>query len=736
LPFLFQRTRRRGPRRLIYALPLRTLVESIGVEAQDLARRVDPSIVVTTQTGERPDDPFFTLGDVIITTYDQVLSGLLCAPYGLSDRLANVNAAAVAGNLVVFDEFHLMVPDEAFLTGVASLRVFGSLCQSVWMTATATSPLRDLLRGELEAHEVALSSNEIDRLPSVGCVDRRLQIDERPLQPEAVLCDQDERIVVLFNTVARAQAFFDKLRANPRVPAERMLLHSRFFRSDRREKEAALRHLFGRDTTGPSILVATQVVEAGVDITCDRLHTEVCPMNSLVQRAGRCARFPPSAGSGVTHGVVHVHPVGDGGSAPYSSRQVEAAWSLLLALSSELRLTPQLLNEWVEAVHADDDARSLRVGCTSRERAYLRCVGGNALGQGREGVTHLIRTGDDSIRIIVADTPPSTFGTCEAVSVRRDQVRQRLRAVRGTRMGWVYSPGDADPWREIKAHGDLAEGYAVCLTRDVAAYDAELGLRLGEAGTRESPPARQASRPGHKPLREETWIDHTRAVASHAVRRVEDEAQVGSPLLRRNLDASVLRRAARATAILHDLGKLQRGWQRWAREAQRARNPSWDRTNLLAHTDFDPEDPADRARERALPVRRPHHAPASAYVGIDWVTCLFENNGDSKTAAALASATLAAVLSHHGGWLHAPLDVQPLADGAVSEFAAAAGCTPDARRLGLLMAHGDKAGLLQKVLDVSTGPETVRHWWPIVAYLMRTLRLSDQRATAEGSCDG
>jgi hypothetical protein len=52
------------------------------------------------------------------------------------------------------------------------------------------------------------------------------------------------------------------------------------------------------------------------------------------------------------------------------------------------------------------------------------------------------------------------------------------------------------------------------------------------------------------------------------------------------------------------------------------------------------------------------------------------------------------------------------------------------------MAYGDKAGLLHRVLDVTTGPDTIEEWWPIVAYLMRTLRLSDQRATAEGSCDG
>lgn len=75
---------------------------------------------VTLQTGEQPDDRFFDRGKIIVTTYDQLLSGLLDGPYGLSDRLHNINAATVAGSLVVFDEFHLMEPQRAFLTAAST----------------------------------------------------------------------------------------------------------------------------------------------------------------------------------------------------------------------------------------------------------------------------------------------------------------------------------------------------------------------------------------------------------------------------------------------------------------------------------------------------------------------------------------------------------------------------------------------------------------------------------------
>jgi CRISPR-associated endonuclease/helicase Cas3 len=176
------------PARLIYALPLRTLAQGVYREARAAARQLGLSVesqvdahgreivrpYVTLQTGEQPHDRFFDRGTIIVTTYDQLLSGLLDGPYGLSDRLHNVNAAAVAGALVVFDEFHLMEPHRAFLTAVAGLHLFRDLCQSVWMTATATQPLEQVLAEALETTSVPTTEAEadalLDSLPSVTAV--------------------------------------------------------------------------------------------------------------------------------------------------------------------------------------------------------------------------------------------------------------------------------------------------------------------------------------------------------------------------------------------------------------------------------------------------------------------------------------------------------------------------------------------------------------------------------------
>ena len=298
------------PTRLIYALPLRTLANGIYREACCAAAKLGKpfeSVIeksretkhpfVTLQTGEQPDDQFFDRGRIIVTTYDQVLSGLLCSPYGLSGRLHNINAAAIAGALVVFDEFHLMPPSRAFLTAVAALRMFRGLCQSVWMTATATAPLEKLLRSELAARSVPDGDTEQramhDSLPSVTEVRRRLVTETAPLTAKGILATHERRSIAIVNTVGRAQTLFGELREElkDRGGVRLILLHSRYFKSDRAGLEAKLQGLFGKESSASAILIATQVVEAGIDISCEHLHTELCPMNSLAQRAGRCARF-------------------------------------------------------------------------------------------------------------------------------------------------------------------------------------------------------------------------------------------------------------------------------------------------------------------------------------------------------------------------------------------------------------------------------------------------------------
>ncbi|MDD4866106.1 MAG: CRISPR-associated helicase Cas3', partial [Mycobacterium sp.] len=102
------------------------------------------------------------------------------------------------------------------------------------------------------------------------------------------------RALVIRNTVGRAQTLYSTLKAA--FPDDWVvLLHSRFTAADRATKTSELLELLG-DTTkraqrpGRVIVVATQVAEQSLDIDADLLITDLCPIDLLLQRAGRLHR--------------------------------------------------------------------------------------------------------------------------------------------------------------------------------------------------------------------------------------------------------------------------------------------------------------------------------------------------------------------------------------------------------------------------------------------------------------
>ncbi|MFC4562563.1 CRISPR-associated endonuclease Cas3'' [Nocardiopsis mangrovi] len=109
-------------------------------------------------------------------------------------------------------------------------------------------------------------------------------------------------VLVLRNTVKRAQAAFDALSA--RFPGEVTLTHARFTAADRARLDADLTRRFGPPERAPGgeivaenphrprrhIVVATQVAEQSLDVDFDVLVTDLAPVDLLLQRAGRCHR--------------------------------------------------------------------------------------------------------------------------------------------------------------------------------------------------------------------------------------------------------------------------------------------------------------------------------------------------------------------------------------------------------------------------------------------------------------
>jgi len=92
---------------------------------------------------------------------------------------------------------------------------------------------------------------------------------------------------VILNTVERAKQFYKNMREELGKESNIMLYHSQFTYNDRIKKEDQIDKGVKQK---PFILVATQVIEISLDISCDIMYSELAPPDAIGQRAGRLNR--------------------------------------------------------------------------------------------------------------------------------------------------------------------------------------------------------------------------------------------------------------------------------------------------------------------------------------------------------------------------------------------------------------------------------------------------------------
>ena len=93
------------------------------------------------------------------------------------------------------------------------------------------------------------------------------------------MAEHGGKTLVIMNTVRRACALAEKMKDN-----KPLLLHSRFRHRERKAWTSKVKDA--------NFIIATQVIEAGLDITSRVLFSESCPWPSFIQRCGRAARYP------------------------------------------------------------------------------------------------------------------------------------------------------------------------------------------------------------------------------------------------------------------------------------------------------------------------------------------------------------------------------------------------------------------------------------------------------------
>jgi len=354
------------PRRLVWCLPMRVLVEQTRDEVRQCLHRLgllwddDPAhregkvgvhlLMGGADAGEWSRYPEQCA--VLIGTQDMLLSRAMNRGYASPRARWPMEFGLLNQDcLWVMDEVQLM---DVGLATSGQLQAFrdddesegktARPCFTWWMSATlqrdwlAKSPdtanlLADLAETRIDPYQrigplwqgvakpCALQPAADERAFARLVVDRHLEAGHGASGPT----------LAVVNTVERATRIADAVRSDPRLKGKATdvrLVHSRFRPAEREHWRDQFLNKNACASGTDRIIIATQVIEAGVDISAGVLITELAPWPSLVQRFGRCARW----GGTAQVFVVDLNPKDDKSAAPYAKNALDAARAALAGL--------------------------------------------------------------------------------------------------------------------------------------------------------------------------------------------------------------------------------------------------------------------------------------------------------------------------------------------------------------------------------------------------------------------
>lgn len=352
-----------------------------------------------------------------------------------------------------------------------------------------------------------------------------------PLTAQVILDDinrhQHQRVIVICNTVSQAQGLFKDLVAlSWSNKLDITLLHSRFLPEHRAQKENQIKAIFSENwqADGNShVLIATQVIEAGLNITCEIMHVELCPMNSLLQRAGRCARFSGERGEVCVYERIQIESdnlelaetdlieespelsetvTQRKSFLPYDKELCLLTWQVLIAHTQSSQVNQKvgftLEQQWINQVHWVAD--SLQAERRQNDRAEFERKFNAAIFTGDGSVADDLIRHVDNRSLFVWDEP-TLIDFDDSVQIDPKQllgfsvpittlakVWQQVQKLE-YHIGWIFKRIEVPKGKaaqtytqpvciEIRSYTDLVNSYQILVNPRYVYYDAEIGLLI------------------------------------------------------------------------------------------------------------------------------------------------------------------------------------------------------------------------------------------------------------------
>jgi CRISPR-associated endonuclease/helicase Cas3 len=308
-------------KRIIYCLPFTSVIEQNHAVFNDVLakhytdREIGQDLLLKHhhltspiyQEGESQEDELTPGGqelmvetwqsEIIVTTFHQLLYTVFTARNRNIKRFPQLSEA-----VIILDEVQAIPVKYWEVTGSILSEIASSLQSSI-ILATATKPL--IFPPEKKALELLPEHEyyygQLSRVRFVNRACAEAKPIETPfssfLQEVVTNYEKDKNLLLVLDTKKAVKKAYKHLLESGIAPGENILLLSKALTPEDRLKR--IRAIDKRMEDGEKlIVVSTQLIEAGVDLSFDLVHRDFAPLDCLVQTAGRCNRHADESGEG------------------------------------------------------------------------------------------------------------------------------------------------------------------------------------------------------------------------------------------------------------------------------------------------------------------------------------------------------------------------------------------------------------------------------------------------------
>ena len=497
-------------KKTIYSYPMKSLASSIHQRLNDYEKAINSENLWTIQHSSDNQDKFLK-NKKCVTTIDQILSGYL--GIGVQSFIKGKN---IVDSNFIFDEIQLYDPKKTLKTLICMLDALKEKNNRfVIMTATMPNFLISFLADRYNM-EVVIADK-----PSIK--NRKVQLKYIEKIDFDIINSFNKKQIIICNSQKEQEEIFSGIIDKKRV----IIVNNKLLKDDRMKVEKEIFKYFGKESSeNNKILISTQIIEAGMDISSPRIFSSLAPIDNLIQREGRVCRWGGEGEFIVFQGFYDIY---DKEVCEKTLDKIKESSGLNFSLDIQRAWLDEILNPFYEKYINEKAMKVFKL----------------EIGDGNRN--DLIRS-IESINIIVSDTVLIDDFKREKVSISRNLLKKLSKS----NDIYVLEKGNV---KETK-YFSVRNGETVLIKGNNCIYD-NLGFRYEEGRKAEAFPILETekNRILFEDYIEERWIDHAREV-----KRVFKEKLEGNNLF--NLKDSEMERLS-VIAGLHDLGKLNTKFYRF-----------------------------------------------------------------------------------------------------------------------------------------------------------------------------